>query len=91
MGVHQTMSTSDLMRVVKTNSSKWIHETLPEMAGFAWQNGFGAFSIGRSQVPEVKRYIDNQAEHHKRYSFQDEFLRMLEQHELEYDERYIWD
>ncbi len=91
LGVHQTISQAELARVVKANSSKWIHETFTDLEGFSWQSGYGAFSIGRSQVPDVKRYIDTQAEHHKRYSFQDEFRKMLEQHNIEYDERYIWE
>ena len=90
LGAHQTMCAADIARLIKTNSSKWVHESIPELSAFAWQDGYGAFSIGRSQVPDVTRYINTQAEHHKRFPFQDEFRRMLEQHEIEYDERYIW-
>lgn len=91
VGMHQTVSPSDLMRVVKANTSKWVHETMSTLPHFGWQDGFGAFSLGRSQVEAITRYINTQAEHHKERSFQDEFRHMLEQHNLEYDERYIWD
>lgn len=88
---HPTIAEAEAARLVKANSSKWIHETYSDLQHFAWQTGYGAFSFGRSQIPDLERYIANQAEHHKRFSFQDEYRTMLRQHNIEYDERYIWD
>ena len=85
------MSVSDAVRDIKSNSSRWIHETFADLRGFSWQNGYGAFSVSRSNLDDVKRYIASQQEHHRVHSFQEEFLEFLKRHELEYDERYIWD
>jgi REP-associated tyrosine transposase len=89
--VPPTIAISDALRVIKTNSSKWVHETGPERHHFAWQAGYGAFSMSRSHREAVADYIARQAEHHRRRSFQEEFLEFLKRHDLEYDERYIWD
>jgi putative transposase len=85
------MPVSDTVRDIKSNSSRWIHDMIADLRGFAWQNGYGAFSVSRSNLDDVKRYIGSQAEHHRARSFQEEFLEFLKRHELEYDERYIWD
>jgi putative transposase len=87
----KTNSVANLLRVVKTNSSKWIHETFREMGGFAWQTGYGAFAVSCSNSARIKRYIADQKEHHRARSFKDEFLALLERHGLDYDERYIWE
>jgi hypothetical protein len=79
------------MRDLKANSSSWIHATFPGQQRFAWQSGYGAFAVSYSGLDEVKRYLANQAEHHRRHSFQEEFLAFLKRHELEFDERYLWD
>jgi putative transposase len=63
----------------------------PQHQSFAWQLGYGAFSVSKSNVPEVTEYIRKQEEHHRRFTYQEEFLAFLRQHGLEYDERYIWD
>ncbi|HEY1380233.1 MAG TPA: IS200/IS605 family transposase [Gemmataceae bacterium] len=84
-------SVSELVRLVKCNSSKWIHETFSDQRGFAWQNGYGAFSVSRSHRGRVARYIDTQAEHHRTVSYQDEFRELLQRHDMEWDERYVWD
>jgi REP element-mobilizing transposase RayT len=76
---------------VKSRSSKWLKESHPALSHFAWQNGYGLFSIGASQVDEVTRYIANQAEHHRRTTFQEEFRRFLDRYGVDYDERYVWD
>ena len=73
----RTASISEIIKEVKRGSSLWIKERDTTLEPFAWQSGYGAFSIGFSQVEAVRRYIRNQAEHHRRYSFQDEFRRML--------------
>jgi len=84
-------SIADLVRDVKSNSSAWIHETFPQLQGFAWQAGYGAFAVSYSKIGEVKQYIAGQAEHHRVRSFREEFLAFLERHGIEYDERYIWE
>ncbi|MBN8597481.1 MAG: IS200/IS605 family transposase [Planctomycetes bacterium] len=82
---------SDLMRDVKANSSKWIHDTFPNLGGFAWQEGYGVFSVSKSQESAVKAYIAGQHEHHKKEDFKSELLRMLRLHEIEFEERYVFD
>ncbi len=90
VSMSREFSASQLIRVLKSNSSRWIHDTFPTMAGFAWQSGYGAFSVSYSQIEVVKAYILNQEQHHKKQTFQDEFLALLEAHRLEWDERYVW-
>lgn len=87
--LHPMMGVAEFIRVIKSNSSGWVHETWPSRE-FAWQTGYGAFSVSRSRVPEVVQYIRNQEEHHKLRDFKAEFLELLRKHEVEYDERYIW-
>ena len=81
----------DALRVLKSNSSRWVHEQFPGRAAFAWQTGYAAFSVSQSGVEDVRRYIANQEEHHKSVSFQDEYRAFLRRHALEFDERYMWD
>ena len=81
---------SDLVGELKKSSSKWIKTRGPAYRHFAWQEGYGAFSIGRSQVAVLKRYIASQEEHHKTKSFEAELIETLEKYEVEYDERYLW-
>jgi putative transposase len=82
---------SDLMRTVKARSSLWLHQTFPALSDFAWQEGYSVFTVSKSQEEAVKRYIMNQAEHHTKEDFKSELLRLLQLHEIEYDERYIFD
>ena len=82
---------SDLMRTVKARSSKWVHETYPNLAAFAWQEGYSVFSVSKSQEEAVKKYIAGQAEHHKKEDFKSELLRMLGAHGVEFDEKYVFD
>jgi hypothetical protein len=89
--LHQQNSVAEALRLVKANSSKWIHETFLRLPHFAWQNGYGAFSVSASNLPQVERYIRNQQEHHRRRTFQEEFLVFLKRHGLAFDERYLWD
>lgn len=83
-----TVCVADAIRVVKANSSKWAHEKF--QASFAWQNGYGAFSVSLSAASEVIEYIRRQEEHHRRMTFQQELVAILKEHQIEYDERYIW-
>ena len=81
---------AELMRLVKCNSSKWVHETFPGRRDFAWQNGYGAFSVSMSNIQDVKAYIEGQVEHHRTQSFQEEFLAFLQRHQVAYDPRYVF-
>jgi REP element-mobilizing transposase RayT len=81
---------ADCSRIVKANSSRWVKERWPQRRSFAWQGGYGAFSVSDSRRAAVIRYIHDQARHHRSISFQDEFLTMLRNHRVEFDERYIW-
>lgn len=84
-------SLSNLMRTVKSRSSKWMHETFPALREFAWQEGYAAFTVSKSQEDAVKRYIANQHEHHRKEDFKSELLRLLAAHGVEFDERYVFD
>lgn len=82
---------ADLVEEVKTGSSKWIKTKGRGFRNFHWQKGYGAFSIGQSQVPTVKRYIARQKIHHQRITFKDEYRQFLKSYGIDYDERYVWD
>ncbi|MBI5764632.1 MAG: IS200/IS605 family transposase [Planctomycetes bacterium] len=81
---------SDLMRLVKTNSSKWVHETFTDHRAFGWQDGYGAFSVSESVLGQVRDYIRDQEDHHRRMSFEEEFELFLKRHRVEFDARYLW-
>jgi REP element-mobilizing transposase RayT len=87
----KTRSVSDLVRELKRESSKWVKEQSKELEAFYWQSGYGAFSISHDHVDAVTTYIANQEEHHKTETFKDEFLRVLGEYRIDYDERYVWD
>jgi REP element-mobilizing transposase RayT len=91
VSLDKTMCAADTVRKIKSNSSGWVHETFPEMGHFAWQTGYGAFGVSYSDVDRVKRYIADQEEHHRVRTFREEFLALLKRHNIEYDERHIWD
>ena len=80
------LSHSDMLRHVKSRSSKWIHETFPELRGFAWQEGYGGFTVSKSMTPAVEACIARQKEHHKTQDFKTEFLELLRLHGVEFDE-----
>ena len=86
-----TLSIAKGVQLIKGGSSAWVHETFPEMEHFAWQEGYGAFSVSVSQVAETMTYIENQEEHHRHKSFQEEYIGFLKKHEIDYDEKYLWD
>ncbi|MCI0485680.1 MAG: transposase [Blastocatellia bacterium] len=81
----------DVIEEAKTETTKWIKKQGPQYADFHWQSGYGIFSVSESNVEQVKRYIANQAEHHKKMSFQDEFRKLCKRHGVEIDERYVGD
>jgi putative transposase len=85
-----TMAISKAMQLIKGGSSKWIHETFPDQRTFAWQDEYGAFSVSVSQLDKIVEYIKRQEEHHRKTTFQEEFLALLKKHHIEYDERYLW-
>jgi putative transposase len=84
------MSFAKAIQLIKGGSSKWIHDTFPNQKKFAWQEGYGAFSVSASQVPKTIAYINNQKEHHRKKTFQEEFLELLKKHGIEYDSRYVF-
>lgn len=81
---------SEIIRDIKVASSKWISSTLPNSNNFAWQEGFGSFSVSASQIDAVTQYILDQEKHHTNKSFRDEFIDLLNRHEIEFDEKYLW-
>jgi REP element-mobilizing transposase RayT len=85
-----TMAVSKALQLIKGGSSKWIHETFPEQRGFAWQEEYGAFSVSVSQLDKTVEYIKGQEAHHRKMTFQEEFLALLKKHRIEYDDRYLW-
>ena len=90
IGMRPTQSISDLMQDIKGSSSKWINEKKFLKVKFEWQEGYGAFSYSKSHVDNVINYIKNQEEHHKKESFRDEYLNILNRFEVDYDEKYIF-
>ena len=83
-------STADVLRVIKTNSSRWVHLSIPGQTDFAWQSGYGAFAVSQSNIEQVRLYIANQKDHHRKMTFQEEFIAMLKKHAIGYDESYVW-
>ena len=80
-----------MVKEVKRGSSLWLKTKTPDLRDFAWQNGYGVFSVGFSQMEAVRTYIAGQEAHHRRVSFQDEFRKLLQRYAIEFDERYAWD
>ena len=91
LGAPATMAPAKAAQLIKGGSSSWIHTEFPKLQNFAWQDGYGAFTVSKSAIPDVTTYIQNQREHHKRQSYKEEFLTLLHRHEIEYEKRYLWD
>src|SRR4030095_4615992 len=91
LSLPSTLAIAKALQLIKGGSSKWVHETFPEHRQFAWQEKYGAFSVSVSQLDNIVQYIKDQEEHHKRMTFQEEFLGLLKKHRIEYDPRYLWD
>jgi putative transposase len=87
--LRQDKALSKLVGELKVNSSGWISRTFENTAGFAWQEGYGAFTVSESQIPIVRRYVERQEEHHRKVSFLEEFKVILRAHGLPFDERYL--
>jgi putative transposase len=84
-------SEAQFVKVVKAKSSKWVNDGRLLRARFSWQVGYGAFTVSHSQLGKVRKYIQNQAEHHRQVTFQEEFLEFLHRHKIEYDPQRIWE
>ena len=83
-------SVSDVLRDLKANSSGWMHDVFPDAAEFAWQNGYGAFTVSESQIGEVANYIARQKTHHKEKSFEKEWVTMLQKNGIPFEMKYLW-
>lgn len=81
---------SGIAQILKGESSKWIHDEFRSRRSFAWQDGYGAFSVSKSDIPDVVAYIENQREHHRKRTFQEEYRAFLRLYEIEFDERFLW-
>src|SRR5438132_8955632 len=90
VGMPATLAVSKALQLLKGGSSKWIGETFSALAHFQWQDGYGAFTVSRSQVPEGIYYVANQREHHRTRTFQEEYRAFLDKHGIDYDARYSW-
>jgi REP element-mobilizing transposase RayT len=87
----RTRTVAQVVETMKTSSSKWIKAKGPAVAQFHWQTGYGAFSVSQSNANAVVQYIQNQAEHHRKVTFQEEYRKFLQRYQVAYDERYVWD
>jgi putative transposase len=87
----RTCEAAEMVKEVKRGSSLWLKTKSPDLRDFVWQNGYGIFSIGFSQIEPVRDYIAGQEEHHRKVSFQDELRALLKRYEIGFDERYVWD
>jgi putative transposase len=85
------IAVSDALRIIKSNSSKWVHETHPKLQQFSWQDGFSAFTVSKSNAEPVRQYIRDQKTHHMQSDYKAELIGLLKKHDVEYDDRYIWD
>jgi REP element-mobilizing transposase RayT len=90
-GLSKNVAPCRIIQELKESSSKWLKPRHPQLRGFHWQNGYGAFSIGESGIAAAKRYIASQEEHHRQVSFQEEYRAFLKKYRISYDERYVWD
>jgi putative transposase len=87
----RTVTIAGLVEELKTSSSKWLKMQRPELRKFSWQRGYGAFSAGHSELEDLVSYVASQEEHHKVRTFQEEYVALLKEHGVQYDERYVWD
>jgi REP element-mobilizing transposase RayT len=89
VGLRATHCLADVLREIKSASSKWIHDQIKQPR-FSWQEGYGAFTVSASQIEAVKSYVANQEAHHRKRTFQEEYLEFLQQSGVEYEEKYLW-
>ena len=91
ISLSKTMCIADLLLEIKRDSSAWTKSVGREHAGFHWQDGYGAFTVGMSQVPALRRYFARQKEHHRTQGFREELLTLLKRYQVEFDEQFLWD
>ena len=91
LALSRIWSIAKIVELIKKRSSKWMKTKGRDLSGFQWQTGYGCFSVSKSSVPAVRRYIEKQKEHHQKQTFKDEFVQFLDKHGIEYDERFMWD
>ena len=84
-----THSVAEVMKVLKANSSGFVHKEMG-IRSFDWQSGYGSFTVGRSELSAVKKYVEQQKEHHRRKTFQEEYRELIREYGIEFDERYLW-
>lgn len=87
----RTVAQADWVKEIKRVSSAWVKQREPELTAFAWQNGYGTFSVSASDIEKTRKYIGEQMEHHQKQTFQDEYRAFLQKHGLEWDEKYVWE
>ena len=87
--IHPAIAMADCLRDLKANSTNWIHETFKDLKTFAWQDGYWAFSVSPSVLPQLLKYVTNQQEHHKKTTFREELIWLLKNHGIEFDEKYL--
>jgi len=86
-----TIAISDMLRLIKSNTSKMVNEHIKPKRSFEWQTGYGVFSVSESQHEVVRKYVLNQEEHHRKRTFEEEFIELLQKHNIAYDERYVFE
>jgi putative transposase len=91
LAIPSTIAIAKALQLIKGGSSKWVHETFPENRLFGWQTKYGAFSVSVSQLDKIVSYIKDQENHHRKMTFKEEFVALLQKHRIQYDERYLWD
>lgn len=89
VSLNREWSVGEFMREIKAHASKWIHETVPEMQDFAWQNGYAVFSVSYSSIADVKKYIAGQARHHAKMDVRTELIAFLKRHNIPFNEKYL--
>jgi len=87
--LHQSRAVADVLRELKSESSRWLHQNVDSADRFAWQPGYAAFTVSESQVDRVRRYIRNQKQHHRTSDFREELIALLNAHRIEFDEKYL--
>jgi putative transposase len=91
VGLSRTITIAKLVSQLKTSSTMWLKTQSPDLANFAWQRGYGIFSVGPSDLPALQHYISTQDQHHQKHSFEDELRAFLLKYDISFDERYLWD
>ncbi|CAG0982325.1 hypothetical protein PHYC_01834 [Phycisphaerales bacterium] len=91
VALHPTIAIASLVGIIKSNSTGWVHDTFPKRSRFRWQRCYGAFTVSESATDSVKRYLATQDEHHRKMTFKEEFIHLLDKHKIEYDPEWMWE